>query len=122
LSLEIFKAEHCKDLASYEGKGPAFTLFHGEEIVASGGFYVLWPGVCEAWLKVTPLVYKYPLSFCKEVKKVFDKMKMVRIQASVKVSDKRAVKFLKHLGFKIEGFMEKYGPDGSDHYMMGRVK
>jgi hypothetical protein len=105
----------------YEGKGPAFILFHNNEIVASGGFYIMWPGVCEAWLMITPLIFKYPLLFVREVKKIFKDIKMTRIQASVKVSDKRAVKFLKHLGFKIEGFMAKYGPDGSDHYLMGRV-
>ena len=71
MSLEKFKAEHFQDLAAYEDKGPAWTLFHGKEIVASAGLYILWPGVCEAWLMITPLIYKYPLLFCSRSQKGF---------------------------------------------------
>ena len=126
MSLERFKAEHCPNLAEYAGKGPAWTLTHRGEIVASAGFYVMWPGVAEAWLTTTPLVYKYPLYFWRGTKEVFkridEQVKFRRIQATVKAADQRAIKYLKHLGFTIEGFMPKYGPDGSDHYMIGRVK
>ena len=120
-----FKGEHQKDLADYEGKGPAYTLFRDGEIVASAGFYVLWPGVAEAWMICTPLIFKYPLAFVRAVKEVFkniDKLSIfTRIQATVRASDKRAVKFLEHLGFHKEGFMARYGPDGTDHFMMGRL-
>ena len=125
MSLERFKAEHCPNLADYAVKGPAWTLFHLEKIIASAGFYIMWPGVAEAWLMTTPLVYQYPVSFIKGTKEVFrriDTIGLKRIQATVKSEDRRAVKYLEHLGFKIEGFMPKYGPDGSDHFMMGRVK
>ena len=109
----------------YEGKGPAFNLVIGSKVIASGGFYILWPGVAEAWLLVSPDVLLHPVRFVKEVRGLFldiDKTgKMTRIQATVKVHDKRAVKFLTFLGFKIEGCMAKFGPDGTDHYMMGRV-
>ena len=125
MSLERFKAEHCKALADYEDKGPAFTLKHKGEIVASAGFYVLWPGVAEAWMVTTPLVYKYPVLFIKETINVFKKVyameKFYRIQATVRATDRRAVKFLEHLGFEIEGYLRKYGPDRSDHFVMGRV-
>jgi hypothetical protein len=123
MSLERFRAEHCKALADYEDKGPAFTLKHRGEIVASAGFYILWPGVAEVWMVTTPLVYKYPILFIKETIKVFKMVEnLYRIQGTVKSSDRRAVKFLERFGFKIEGYLRKYGPDGSDHFIMGRVQ
>jgi hypothetical protein len=125
LSLEIFKAEHFQSLAEYEGKGPAFTIFHEGEIVASIGLYNLWNGVAEAWMMGTPLIYKHPLLFIREAKKIFkilvESGRYVRVQAAVRATDNRAIKFLKMFEFKVNGFMPKYGPDGSDHYLMGRV-
>jgi hypothetical protein len=143
--IEPFKAEHFKamDLKNemristelmpdyeliikkFETNGPAMTLFIDDKIIGSAGFLPYWPGVAEVWALVTPLVHNYPLEFCKFIKKnmesVISIVGLSRVQATVKVGDQMAVKFLQFLGFKIEGLMRKFGPDGSDNFMMGRV-
>jgi RimJ/RimL family protein N-acetyltransferase len=53
---------------------------------------------------------------------IVHKNKLARIQASIAVSDTKAVRFGKWMGFEMEGLMRSYGPDGSDYYRMARVQ
>jgi RimJ/RimL family protein N-acetyltransferase len=45
-----------------------------------------------------------------------------RLQITVKSDDTRAYRWAKALGFEEEGLMRKFLPDGSDSYMMARIK
>ena len=124
----MFRVEHFKGELGrndLEGTGPGFSLYRDDQLVGCGGLYLLWPGVSEAWLLVTDLTYCYPLAFTKAVKNILDSsflQGMRRVQATVNVLDKRALKFLKFLGFEIEGYMPQFGPKSENHYMMGRLK
>lgn len=44
-----------------------------------------------------------------------------RSQITVKSADVKAVRWARALGFKNEGTLKNYGPDGSDFYMMART-
>ena len=52
---------------------------------------------------------------------VIEENKLTRVQASVHVDDKQAVRYVEWLGFENEGLMKKFGPDGSDYYRFARV-
>jgi hypothetical protein len=43
------------------------------------------------------------------------------LQLNVRCSDQRAFRWAKAIGFEPEAKMRRYGPDGSDFYLMSRV-
>lgn len=109
----------------YERNGLAWTILAGGQVLASGGVLYFWKGVGEGWMLVTKRAKHYPLALIKIMKKGLEEaareMKLQRIQATVKCGDPQALKLAKMLGFKIEGRMSKYGPDGKDYFMLGRA-
>ena len=62
----------------------------------------------------------------KNGKKMLEKMiednNLFRLQASVCLNDKKALRFIKWLRFKEEGIMRKFGPDGVDYMRYAWVK
>lgn len=93
-------------------RGPAFTIFHDDEIIACGGIIIMWPGMGEAWAFTSPLVRKYPKFFHQEVKNhleaLIDVYHFVRVQAMVVKEFAVARKWAERLGFEYEGEMRKY--------------
>jgi hypothetical protein len=119
--------EYDNYLKNYVRQGYAYTLIREEDgaIVWASGVLLHYPGMGECWALTTPLIHKYPKTVARVVRKILFEIiinnKLFRVQVTCKAKDKRAVKFLKFLGFEIEGLMRSYGPDRSDHFMMGRV-
>lgn len=109
----------------YEKAGLAWTVLAAGQVVASGGVLYYWKGVGEGWMLVTKRANNYPLAVVKMMRKGLEEaareMKLRRIQATVKCEDPQALRLAKMLGFRVEGRMSKYGPDGKDYYMIGRV-
>ena len=44
------------------------------------------------------------------------------MHANVKADWMEAIRFAEFLGFEKEGLMKKFGPEGSDYLVMGRIK
>ncbi len=112
-------------MARYPEMGPAWTLLRDERPVFSGGIVILWNGVGEAWTLMSERVREYPLAVVKTIRFCIDEAvrsyQLRRVQATVKKHDDRAIALLHAVGFKIEGLMEQYGPDGEDYYMVRRL-
>lgn len=141
---EFFKMDHLKkidpmvndkvfniisstvEIADSMGSLIAFSLINGENVVAIGGIYELWPGVGEAFAIMSKSVTKYPKSLYSSFKSNIDAgMKIgnfIRVQATVKADFPAGIRFLEHLGFKEEGLMKKWGFDHCDYYRYARVK
>ena len=106
--------------------GPAVTAFYGSQPVACFGFVPIWTGVGEAWLIADDKARSKPIGMTKMAKLFFDILQISyelhRVQIAVRTSDMRAHKWALFLGFKEEGTMRRYGPDGADHYIMSRCK
>jgi hypothetical protein len=104
--------------------GPAVTAFVDLKPVAIFGFIPVWSGVAEAWLVVDNHARKYPVAMTKYGIAVQDIAKISlglhRTQITVRMTDKRAYKWALALGFRQEGVMSKYGPDGIDYILMAR--
>lgn len=103
-----------------------FTLLEGEEVLAVGGVHVLWFGVGEGWVLVSPRCFELPAAFARYTKRAFNSIlqdtNLRRIQASVHTDDKKAIRFANWLMFEDEGIMRNYGVDGSDYLRMARVQ
>jgi hypothetical protein len=107
-------------------KHPAYTLFHNDDIILISGVVVPFCGVGEAWLIAdTELIKKYKLSAYRAVKNGLDMIithkKLRRVQATVKQGYEAGIRFIEHLGFKSEGIMPLYDPDGSTHIRYARL-
>ena len=119
------KPEHRKYAYFLKEVGMSFTGLVNNKPIAAGGVFHLWDGVAEGWVLATKDIYKYPIFCAKHIKQrteiILKANKIKRIQTSVKADCDVALRFAKWLGFKKEGLMESYGPDGSDFVRFARV-
>lgn len=110
----------------HEINGIAWSGFAEGHLVAAGGVHFYWPGVGEAWTFMTSSLHKYRFSVHKHVYRllndIINRHKLYRVQAVINASHQAALDWIEALGFEKEGLMKKYGPDGQDYYMYGRVK
>ncbi len=119
------KPEHKKYAYFLKEVGMSFTGLVNNKPIAAGGVFYLWDGVAEGWVLATKEIYKYPIFCAKHIKQrteiILKANKIKRIQTSVKADCDVALRFAKWLGFKKEGLMESYGPDGSDFVRFARI-
>jgi len=119
------KPEHKKYAYFLKEVGMSFTGLVNNKPIAAGGVFHLWDGVAEGWVLATKDIYKYPIFCAKHIKQrteiILKANKIKRIQTSVKADCDVALRFAKWLGFKKEGLMESYGPDGSDFVRFARI-
>ena len=119
------KPEHKKYAFFLKEVGMSFTGLVNNRPIAAGGVFHLWDGVAEGWVLATKDIYKYPIFCAKHIKQrteiILKANKIIRIQTSVKADCDVALRFAKWLGFKKEGLMESYGPDGSDFVRFARI-
>ena len=119
------RPEHKKYGYFLKEVGMSFTGLVNNKPIAAGGVFHLWDGVAEGWVLATKDIYKYPVFCAKHIKQrteiILKANKIKRLQTSVKANCDVALRFAKWLGFKKEGLMESYGPDGSDFVRFARI-
>ena len=105
--------------------GPAYTGIHNGVVVGIAGVMLFWRGVGEVWLVGSTHLTKCRIDFHKTVMRgllmVVKGLGMRRLQGIISVNYPDNIKWLKRIGFKYEGTLEKYGADGSDCEMLARL-
>ncbi len=106
------------DLAS---GGPAFSVYDGEMLMGCMGIYTLWKGRGLAWALLSRHAGKIisPLTYA--ARQYFMIAPFHRIEATVDAGFGSAVRWIELLGFRKEGLMQRYSPEGHDHYLYARV-
>ncbi len=103
----------------------AYTLVDDDEILAVGGAHVMWFGVGELWVLVSPEAKRRAAPFARYAKGVVNSIlqehQLRRMQASIHVKDQPAIRFAEWLGLEHEGVMRRYGIQGDDYIRMARV-
>jgi hypothetical protein len=107
--------------------GPAVTITTDDgEIVVCGGVAVYSPGVGEAWMFSSDAILRYPLGTTKLARGVIEDAERTcnlhRVQALCVATVPMAERWLKALGFKYEGLMEKYGVNKEDYLRYVRIE
>jgi len=114
------------NLWEMKSKGYAYTMLHGEEVIACIGVTFITSGVAEIWAITGKLVDKYPKDFhkrCQEIiSEAFEKAELHRLQCTAEVDYDRTIKWLERLGFEREGTLRSYTPDKKDMYIYSIVK
>jgi len=107
---------------------PAFTAIFEDKIVGVGGAIVLWDGVGEFWLMLTADCKREGVfgimafqAIKDKVDDIIEKHKLRRAQCTVRVDFPKARKMVEAIGFKLEGLMKKYCPDGCDVWLYARI-
>jgi len=113
-------------------QGPTYTGFYGDHTVGFGGIRKYWNGVGEGWIMINQERPDVPsLSFVKmmvkEIKEVLKNEIFVvngywRIHAYCHHATPNAGKLLKAIGFKLEGILKRFNPDGTDSNLYSLVK
>jgi len=95
------------------------TMLTGGKICGIMGIVPVWPGVAEVWFMPTTHTKAHTRQVVKLmrvfIQNSFPAFNLHRIQASAIATNKQHCKFLRLLGFKDEGLMEKFDPLGLDH-------
>ena len=112
--------------SEYAVDAEGFTLRADGRIIMVGGVRWFWEGVGEAWCILharsqgcrftTYRALKILHTTCVNRYKPFN-----RVQATVRTQWPEAIKMLEKLGYKREGLLRKYCPDGEDVYMYAMV-
>ncbi|MCK5017545.1 MAG: hypothetical protein KAS32_10800 [Candidatus Peribacteraceae bacterium] len=101
-----------------EENGQCITGLVNDVIIGCGGIDLLWEGVGEVWLFLSPDVANFTVKSYRVIKKGLRKLikdnNLIRTQAWGRVGFNDAHTLFRHLGFKPEGIARKYAPDGAD--------
>lgn len=108
-----------------QGEYGISASINGQSVIFAG-ILPMWPEVAELWClfpeDITSLSRKNPRQFIHIIKNYINLVPQKRIQTIVKADFKIAIKFIERFGFKNEGLMKKYGPDGQDYYRYAHIK
>lgn len=91
------------------------------DIMAIAGFVPIWEGRALVWAMLSQDAGKHFIKIHKAVKKALVECPFRRVEATVDIGFKAGHRWMKMLGFKPEGYMRAYTPDGKDQMLYARV-
>ena len=124
-----FESREIDLLSEYRAKlrdlPDVYTLLKDGRVVVIVGMHLQWPGMAEGFMITTPLVEHYPIAFHKAMLRgihtLATRRNLRRIQVVIHAAHPTSHKWITRLGFRCEGLMELYGPDGSDYIRYARI-
>jgi hypothetical protein len=127
VNLRATPTEEMKQLAKErEDSETCITGWVNGEIVGVAGVDMLWEGVGDMWLMLTPYIdsnIKETYKCIRQgVKKLIEKHNLRRVQSYGRVDFPECHTLFKHLGFEVEGMAKGYTPDGVNCVMYAKVK
>jgi hypothetical protein len=110
------------DLAPLAEQNLVWTGEHNDKVVAMGGIAPIWPGRGMAWMWMSDVSGRHMVKIHREVEKFLIKSPFRRVEATVDIGFEPGVRWMKMLGFELEGYLRAYKPDGGDMLMFARVR
>lgn len=116
--------EYMKQLIDYnvDLTDQAFTFEVDNEIIAIGGLNVIWEGRAELWSLISKYAGRYLFRVISIAQTLIQDSGCKRIEATVDVGFESGVRFIKLLGFNMEGYLQSYRPDGKDVLLFTRIQ
>lgn len=112
-------AQAGADLSGDWISGPAWTAIDGDSVAAVGGFLLQWDGRFLAWAVIGKGARMRALT--RITKEKIDSFSVRRIEATIDVRFRQAVKWVQMLGFEFEGVLRCAGLNGEDFAMYSKV-
>ena len=131
-----FKADHLRALRlqpvqvmaspstpqDIEALGTAYTALSGGEPVACGGLHELWPGRALAWTYLGVDCGAEFLALHRQVLLHVKQSPWRRVEAYVEDGHRNGHRWMKALGFELEGILRAFMADGRDMALYARVR
>jgi hypothetical protein len=102
--------------------GLAFTATDGDAVLAMAGVLPRWEGRAEAWALLAGDLTRHFVQIHRAVLRFLDATDIRRIETAVDANFPAGLAWVELLGFKNEGLMPGYTPEGRDCYRFARVK
>jgi len=102
--------------------GHAFTAMEGEKVIAMAGVLPRWEGRAEAWALLSGDLKRHFVRIHRAILRYLETSDIRRIETAVDANFKAGIVWAEMLGFKNEGLMPGYTPEGRDCYRFARVK
>jgi hypothetical protein len=112
------------DGAMFESSGPAFTLIHrgSDRPVAAAGLVIPWRGVAHAWAVLGWDREHWCRVIHREASRglrwLIREHNLQRVECFVSATYAPGIRWAAHLGFREEGEMPRYGPNGETFLRM----
>lgn len=97
----------------------AVTLMDGDRIEACGGFIRERGNRFTAWALLSDRVSASAVY--RAARLALDRSNLRRVEATVSANSPKAIRFVEALGFRFEGTMIAYAPNGDTHNLYARV-
>lgn len=107
-------------------QGPGFTAFENGKAVMAGGVVPTWrDGVGEAWMHISPWIEVHPKAAARCIYRMLGRALLehpfVRVEAAICAEMPKNQRLAEFAGFRREGLMKRWGPDGRDYYQYAMV-
>lgn len=102
--------------------GNAWVGEDNGEILAIAGILPKWENRATAWALVSNMAGRRFLHIHRAVESFLDNCRFRRVEATVDIGFRPGHRWMKMLGFKPEGYLEAYRPDGADQILYARVR
>jgi hypothetical protein len=116
-NLHLLRAEHLEFFAA---EGAWSGMVDGKAVVC-GGIIVNPLGIGHLYAFLSPAAGPYMVAITRFGRRLLELQTARRIEASARVDFGAGCRWLKMLGFSLEGTMRKFDPDGSDHFLYART-
>jgi hypothetical protein len=108
------RAVSKEQVEALENEKYSYTLMNDGKVVACAGVIEWWTGRGEGWMFIGPHTFQELLFFYRAVKRFFAACPFRRVEAVVEVDFPEAHQWVLNFGFKFEGRLSRYAPDGDD--------
>jgi hypothetical protein len=119
----LCKVDVLHEGAFHKRMGPSVSFKIDGVIVGCGGIHLHWKGAGESWMclrasTMGPSVLKFARDW---LNRTIEKYAFDRVQAIIPIGNQWA-RTEKFLGFSLETYLRKYGPNGKDMALWARVR
>lgn len=109
------------DLTPLVEAGLAWVGETEQGILIIAGIAPQWENRATVWSLVSPMAGKHFRKIHREVKRHLDEAPFRRLEATVDVGFGPGHRWMKMLGFEMEGYLRAFRPDGADQIMYSRI-
>lgn len=110
------------DLTDLSEAGLAWVAEHDGVVLGIAGLAPQWENRALAWALISDAAGPHFRKFHGAVLRFLEASDFRRIEANVDVGFKAGERWMKLLGFKYEGYLTAFRPDGADMLMYARIK
>jgi len=91
-------------------------------VLAIAGIAPQWENRAIMWSMISPLAGRNMVAIHRAVIAKIDEVPFRRLEATVDVGFEPGLRWMRMLGFSVEGYLRAYRPDGGDQILYSRIK